>query len=752
MSDLALPSPFDIYFQAALTSLPTLLTLIPSCTFRSSSRRHAMVSTSSTRGWIHVGLPVEPNSWVFFVVAQIAGRHRPVAIVSSVGADIDATLQGYPLTAACHRTITIFTDRANHRAVRAELALAAGYYMRGGDDEYRPELVELPDIDSHKQPCGDLRLWDCASVRPFPFIAACLLQGVGFHAHEGFTNLAYPESLGVVYRDTSAEWGMVVVDITNLEAVRYGIVGFSSCEMLIDNAETQRGMLWSAGHGALVRGKHRVMEGVRPRRAMSAAEYLTKLRSHRGSENFTSHSDSASELLAGTPLIEAAAMDLVWPPEGTEDDIIPSLASLSVGANDRSLPAQAVRSLIHSTLDIEDFDMFTFDQVRAIPGFQDLLRRYLEQHWARLGSSRSVGQLIGLAFAGQEHLGLEQLKSISVEAISAALVEPKIGKATVTSISLCIDSIQGTPTQLVDVLSRADTLRELYFLQSPTRESDTLSALLFEELAARPQILRRAKVMFAGAYSAALRGRFWLPTIPKGPDTVQIAPLDVFPVQQILVRTNMSYGGDEFLYKYIYLGDALLKPERFAAGLLLYLHSLVMYKDAPHQMQLFSFSSAPASIASDALTSAEVSPILAENFAVSSRPRVRDLVPGGWTVIVSQEEYKAPRYRSYAAHFIRYAFVRASQRRISVDLSPRTPPGPEELEVVGLKEFLGATAPEVDTAIVDRRLHNLAEKLAAGEYEGTLPPGTERLSALSQAEAANMLPGFFEGLGRRSEY
>ncbi len=93
--------------------------------------------------------PNEPCSWVFFVVAQIAGRQRPVAVVSSmsVGPSEDETVQGYPLIAACQRIVTIFADSTNHRAIRAELALAEGFYIRDGGREYHPDPVEeLPEL------------------------------------------------------------------------------------------------------------------------------------------------------------------------------------------------------------------------------------------------------------------------------------------------------------------------------------------------------------------------------------------------------------------------------------------------------------------------------------------------------------------------------------------------------------------------------------------------------------------------------
>ena len=743
-----------------------------------------MTSTPFKPYWKPVRAPVDeqltgPYSWVFFVVAQIAGRHRPVAVVSSLGDNLlDETLQGYLLTAACQRIITIFTDRTNHPAIRAELALAAAYYTRDGDHEYHQEPVELPELNRRiSQLALRRRPWDCTSVREFPFIAACLIQGVGFYAREGRTSAARPEPLGTVYRDTSIEWGMVVVDITNLDAVRYGIVGFGvSLMRFVPSAREERDPVTVHGGFAFATGELRVVDEVRPRTAMSAAEYIAKFKySYPIGDNFNdfnhiySERDNTKKLLDPIPLIDAAAMDLVWP---QKEDILPSLANLLISppTSNRSLPDEAIMNLIQSTFNMDDFDVSIFDQVRAIPNFQDLLWRYLVQHSAQLRSSRSAGQLIRLAFANQEHLSLEQLNKLSAEAISVALGMPEMGK--VTSISFCIDSIWSTPAQLVDVLSRADTLQEIYFLQNPTRESDALSAQLFQELAARPQILRRAKVMFAGAYSAALRLRFWLPTIPKGiaSNIVQLAPLNVFPVQQILVRYH-QYGENKFNYRGVYLGDALLKPERFAAGFLIYLHSLVpSWGAANATAQLFSFSSAPASLAADPLASAEVSPILAENFAILAKnlaidddkcyiaiddgncwPRVRDLVPGGWTVIVSLDTpldieaiQARDRKRHAISYFIQYAFVRARQQRIVVDPPPLTPPGQDELEVVGLKDFLNATAPEVDLAIIDRRLDDMAKKLVGGPYEGILPPGIEPISVLSQADAAGILLGGLE--------
>lgn len=73
-------------------------------------------------------------------------------------------------------------------------------------------------------------------------------------------------------------------------------------------------------------------------------------------------------------------------------------------------------------------------------------------------------------------------------------------------------------------------------------------------------------------------------------------------------------------------------------------------------MSLFSFSSAPSFLDGDPVTTAEISPILAERFSVLKHislrinsnpfcrcwPQMRDFVPG-WTAIVSIEIHNASR-------------------------------------------------------------------------------------------------------------
>ncbi|KAI1422352.1 hypothetical protein F5Y12DRAFT_786816 [Xylaria sp. FL1777] len=663
--------------------------------------------------WRRLTPPEGPNSWVFFAVAEIAGRHRPIAVVSSVGdSEPLEGLQGYPLTACCRRIVTIFSDPGNHAAVRAELALASTYYRDdddggggGGGENQASRLVstELPYLHRLRHTISQRRRpWDHDRVHEFPFIAACLLQGVAFDAQSGRCCPTLVEPLGTVYRDSSIEWGMAVVDITNLDDVRYGIVGFPVCTAKFTPSRQAelRDRSWpgATGPGAAATGELILVDEPHHRQAMSASEYMAKFDYEK-----REHGD-AVEALSQVPLVSADSMSLVWPPASEEKAVSPPVMEST--AWDSSLQLQRLMEV----------------------------RRH-------------------------RHLSLERLAGISTNCIAAALnALDSDPENPIASISINIDTIRSTPAELVKMLSksRGTRLRKIIFIQSPDRKADDdLSVRVFAELATRSRMLSRTEVILTGAYSAALRKRFWLPTIARGPNAVQLAPLDVFPMQQILVRHQSLGIPNKFSYECMYLGDGLLKPDKFAAGFLIFLATLLEGGDSifDSKAQLFSFSSSPSSPAADLRTSAQISPILAENFALPVRfsdpdgvpwPRVRDLVPEGWTVVVSLQVHwikTAPPVYSYS---IRYAFIRPRHQRIIVDPPTSQPLSPEDFEVVGLREFLSITAPDMDLDIIDRRLREVAEIRAKSTFTGlgVLPSNIDPLSVFTGAQVVELLPDF----------
>ena len=669
-----------------------------------------MADTEFIPYWRTLSSGSGPNSWIFFVLTKVDGRHRPLAAISSTGSTSEEeSLHGPRLVACCQRILTILSDPVNHTAIRSEMALAPSYFTADADGA---EPVELPELN-RKRPYEPQRFrqWNRESIPPFPFITAAVLQGIGFDPVWGANAPTRPESLATVWRgDTDIEWGMVVFDITELglrsadrPAVRYGIVGFRvGMAKFVPSREADfipfQGASFQGEEGPL-----RVIEKVRPRRAMSAAEYMAKFEYETLLNEYTvSQYNRNMSCLAPIQLVEDEALSMVWP-KGYDDYYLPVTGTSVTTEARRGLKDYAIRSIIQETGFMDDLDVSILNEVCSLPGFVQSLRQNLLKYSEKIGNTRAAGRLLQLAFLQDGHLGLEELKNITPGAILGALED-----GTTTSLSFCIDCVRGTPAQLASSLSQfRQSLREVYLLQSPSRESDALSVEIFRELAAQPTLLSSIDVMFAGAYSAALRKRFWLPT------SSNLVPLHAFPVQQIFIRQKWIFGSRvDTYYDYIYLGDGLLKPEHFAAGFLVWLHTLTLRDDLPFGRDTsptFGFSSAPASLATDPVSTARVSPILCESLALPLDfpdnsyccPRARNLEPGGWSVVVLQDT--DPTTEAGDLSSIRHAFVRALKRPISVESPPTTPLGPDELEVLSLEDFISTTLPDINPELFGSR-------------------------------------------------
>ncbi len=100
----------------------------------------------------------------------------------------------------------------------------------------------------------------------FPFIATCLVVSVGREcnscgelASRGSQVTAGP--LGLVYTDDTLQYGMAVVDISDLDRVKYGIVAFGTTYPLMPYGQF---------------ATQAVLESTRQRRPLSAKAYMSK--------------------------------------------------------------------------------------------------------------------------------------------------------------------------------------------------------------------------------------------------------------------------------------------------------------------------------------------------------------------------------------------------------------------------------------------------------------------------------------------
>jgi thymidine phosphorylase len=98
---------------------------------------------------------------------------------------------------------------------------------------------------------------------------------------------------------------------------------------------------------------------------------------------------------------------------------------------------------------------------------------------------------------------------------------------------------------------------------------------------------------------------------------------------------------------------------------------------------------------------------------------------------------------------VRNAFIRARRRiEISHSKSPEQLAElitPENVEVVGLKEFLQQTAPDVDPRLLDKPLEDAAQTIRdRGQWEAKLSARRKYLSVLEDGKARQMLKDFLQ--------
>jgi hypothetical protein len=211
-----------------------------------TDRERANTRYSPSIGWCQYRSlgNTSPNSFFFCIVANVgpSSSYRPLAIALRQGNG--ATPGRVSHTAVtddrvshvlrdCVHLVNILTEPANRTALEAELSLAAAWY--NGDSFQEPDRVQVPDVP---QPSFDFSHCDihfdhqkmpelpwADGVREFPFISTCLR--LGLHRNRS-TRLhsVQEQALGTAFQDNRLEYGMVVLDISDLDRVRYGIFGF----------------------------------------------------------------------------------------------------------------------------------------------------------------------------------------------------------------------------------------------------------------------------------------------------------------------------------------------------------------------------------------------------------------------------------------------------------------------------------------------------------------------------------------------
>ncbi|RYP49480.1 hypothetical protein DL768_004839 [Monosporascus sp. mg162] len=306
---------------------------------------------------------------------------------------------------------------------------------------------------------------------------------------------------------------------------------------------------------------------------------------------------------------------------------------------------------------------------------------------------RASADLLRLAYAGPSHLNWVAYKNLSYKLVTIALQSEELKDAT--ALSLCIDRIGGSPTVLLEILSRSKTIKDVCFLQEPTRTNDDLASQLFAQLCASPSNLIHAS---------------------DQQDISDVCVLDTF-AEEVLAPGPKEH--------FTSTPPDLLSYKKKSSGMTI----------SPISAEDFAI---PGRCSITRTGSGEATEHQRECW-----PLLRDLESGSWVVLISHEW-------STGVPYLRYAFIRARQRIVVPDdrsASPGRLEGlvrPEYVEAVGtVNEFLQETTSEVDTALLDRPMNEMLRILKA-RWPTELVPGMSYISVLDDGEARSILRDFLE--------
>jgi len=135
----------------------------------------------------------------FFVIAKVGTRYRGLAVVHH------QWLYGANALKACLRLLKIFQATANRLALQHELRWAKTL-----KEEYWSTTVE--------------------DIVPFPFIHTCLTVGTSFDPASGSYHMVHKMPFNLPFNGGDNNNGITILDISNLEDIRYAFVDFQGME------------------------------------------------------------------------------------------------------------------------------------------------------------------------------------------------------------------------------------------------------------------------------------------------------------------------------------------------------------------------------------------------------------------------------------------------------------------------------------------------------------------------------------------
>lgn len=370
-----------------------------------------------------------------FVIAKLGHRYRPLAAVHN------QWLYGEGPLRRCRHLLQVFPALANRVPIAQELRAAR---------EKSDDFWARDDI-----------------FQPFPFIATCLTVGSSFDPEVGYQRRVHPLTFNTSPEQADNNDGITVIDISNLDRLRYCFAFPEEQEVEYDSDNIESGYTDQRG-------------------PLKASKYLSRYVNPRKAQKLDTHTRQRYEELVkqveSYELIDASAFEETW------STLVPSDkdASASLVSNEVKRKLPHLSSLRHNAID-QTIDSIVKDQdpsfsslaeAQQLPGFTRGLRSKLIAlaEADELPSSPAIARILEAAFAGEAVVDLSRFRSLPAEHI-VEVASKLLNGSTVRSLDLS-HLHQLSEADLTQILAIDSRLETLYLLEMPQISIESLNAIL----------------------------------------------------------------------------------------------------------------------------------------------------------------------------------------------------------------------------------------------------------------------------------
>ncbi|KAF1980455.1 hypothetical protein BU23DRAFT_594654 [Bimuria novae-zelandiae CBS 107.79] len=169
------------------------------------------------------------RSFLFYVVANVGpgGSTRPLAVAYRQGDDVSSPQSRIEnLVNDILSLLKVLSESANRSPLETERVLATDWPDALPDSPPDSPQPPFRRWDDEWKPIWQFELLQSDAPRGFPFTSTCLVSGLLRDSKSTRTGDVQLQPLSTPFYGDCLEYGRVVVDISNLEHVRYGIVTF----------------------------------------------------------------------------------------------------------------------------------------------------------------------------------------------------------------------------------------------------------------------------------------------------------------------------------------------------------------------------------------------------------------------------------------------------------------------------------------------------------------------------------------------